>query len=99
MKQRKMITMGLTFCYLALNEDRTSTVAVITLLGSLMGVNTASKVDTDSVQLEFTTILDKHTIEDKDSDVPVKFSEPAWRLTSTWTWWICFSSGTSPTFL
>ena len=91
MKQRKMITMGLTFCYLALNEDRTSTVAVIPLLGSLMGVNTASKVDTDSVLLEFTTILDKHTIEDKDSDVPVKFSEPAWRLTSTWTWWICFS--------
>ena len=46
-----------------------------TLLGSLMGVNTASKVDTDPEQLEFTTILDKRTIEDKDSDVPVKFSE------------------------
>ena len=40
-----------------------------------MGVNTASKVDTDPEQLEFTTILDKRTIEDKDSDVPVKFSE------------------------
>ena len=47
--------------------------------GSLMGVNTASKVDTDtdSEQLEFTTIFEKHTIEDEDSDVPVKFSELA----------------------
>ena len=47
--------------------------------GSLMGVNTAIKVDTDtdSEQLEFTTFFEKHTIEDEDSDVPVKFSELA----------------------
>ena len=47
--------------------------------GSLMGVNTAIKVDTDtdSEQLEFTTIFGKHTIEDEDSDVPIKFSELA----------------------
>ena len=44
-----------------------------------VNVNTASKVDTDSdsEQLEFTTIFEKHTIEDEDSDVPVKFSELA----------------------
>ena len=38
---------------------------------SLIGVNTASKVDanTDSEQLEFTTIFEKHALKEEDSDL------------------------------
>ena len=51
----------------------------VTVTVSLIGVNTASKVDanTDSEQLEFTTIFEKHALEEEDSDVPVKSSQLA----------------------
>ena len=52
-------------------------VTVVTV--SLIRVNTVSKVDanTDSEQLEFTTIFEKHALEEEDSDVPVKSSQLA----------------------
>ena len=51
----------------------------VTVTVSLIGVNTASKVDanTDSEQLDFTTIFEKHAHEEEDSDVPVKSSQLA----------------------
>ena len=53
----------------------------VTVTVSLIGVNTASKVDanTDSEQLDFTTIFEKHALEEEDSDVPVKSSQLAKR--------------------
>ena len=52
-------------------------VTVVTV--SLIRVNTVSKVDanTDSEQLEFTTIFEKHALGEEDSDVPVKSSQLA----------------------
>lgn len=53
----------------------------VTVMVSMIGVNTASKVvantNTDSEQLEFTTIFEKHALEEEDSDVPVKSSQLA----------------------
>ena len=51
----------------------------VTVTVSLIGVNATSKVDanTDSEQLEFTTIFEKHALEEEDSDVPVKSSQLA----------------------
>ena len=40
--------------------------------GSLMGVNLASKVDTNYEQLEFPNIFEKYLFEEEDHDVPIK---------------------------
>ena len=40
--------------------------------GSLMGVNLASKVDTEFEQLEFPNIFEKYLLDDEESDVPIK---------------------------
>ena len=42
--------------------------------GSLMGVNLASKVDTEFGQLEFPNIFEKYLFDDEESDVPIKSS-------------------------
>ena len=57
----------------------------VTVMVSMIGVNTASKVDanTDSEQLEFTTIFEEYALEEEDSDVPVKSSQPTSSMMSS----------------
>ena len=40
----------------------------------MMGVNLASKVDTQFEQLEFPNIFEKYLFDDEESDVPIKSS-------------------------
>ena len=59
----------------------------VTVMVSMIGVNTASKVvantNTDSEQLEFTTIFEEYALEEEDSDVPVKSSQPTSSMMSS----------------
>ena len=47
--------------------------------GAADGANT----NTDSEQLEFTTIFEEYALEEEDSDVPVKFSQPTSSMMSS----------------
>ena len=42
------------------------------ITGSLVGVNFASKVDTDFGQLEFPNIFESYLFDEADYDVPIK---------------------------
>ena len=47
---------------------------VHSMSGALMGVNLASKVDTDSEQMEFPNIFENSLFEVVDHDMPIKSS-------------------------
>ena len=47
---------------------------VHSMSGALMGVNLASKVDTDLVQMEFPNIFENCLFEEVDHDMPIKSS-------------------------
>ena len=59
----------------------------VTVMVSMIGVNTASKViantNTDSEQLEFTTIFEEYALEEEDADGPVKSSQPTSSMMSS----------------
>ena len=47
---------------------------VHSMSGSLMGINLASKVDTDSEKMEFPNIFENSLFEEVDHDMPIKSS-------------------------
>ena len=54
------------------NDESNYFVHDMTVVEDMMGVNLASKVDTEFEQLEFPNIFEKYLLDDEESDVPIK---------------------------